>query len=398
MPRAKAQTGPGLFDVLEREAAKEAAITEALRVERDVLGRRAYRGPRKGWTKNAHRLHEIEKVIRHRHGGGACDTDDGEVYLRAAAPHLRKLAAEHSVTFYESAAGFCQALLPRLARSTGPDLIEMLAEDREACRLLKADAIAGVLGVTFEERTTLGLRTIGAVDRSKRQRTLDRKKRDAAYQAAKRAAAGATPRSASKVAAAAALGMSLATYKRRLKAGLLPSQPPASDPISSAIVRSTYPSTTRPGQPMQAGASRSPILGNGIQTVQGSARTGGANQSLGAGGHSPRSIPKVVRTAVPLPPPLPEGRGSMQPDLLDEPQRLGALVTDLIATYTGGILPALLIATVRDQARAKMLRQVDVARQIGISRPQLANALQGRFGLSAAAASNLKTWLAAGVV
>ena len=88
----------------------------------------------------------------------------------------------------------------------------------------------------------------------------------------------------------------------------------------------------------------------------------------------------------------------MHPDLLDEPQRLGALATDLIATYTGGILPALLAATVRDHARAKMLRQVDVARQIGISRPQLANALQGRFGLSAAAASNLKTWLAAGVV
>ncbi|WP_246757432.1 hypothetical protein [Methylobacterium sp. OT2] len=36
-----------------------------------------------------------------------------------------------------------------------------------------------------------------------------------------------------------------------------------------------------------------------------------------------------------------------------------------------------------------------VADQIGISRPQLANALQGRFGLSRSAATNLLEWLAA---
>ncbi|WP_281407649.1 hypothetical protein [Methylobacterium planeticum] len=42
-----------------------------------------------------------------------------------------------------------------------------------------------------------------------------------------------------------------------------------------------------------------------------------------------------------------------------------------------------------------MLKREDVARQIGISRPQLANAMQGRFGLSREVAANLREWLEA---
>ncbi|WP_162244804.1 helix-turn-helix transcriptional regulator [Methylobacterium sp. Leaf469] len=41
------------------------------------------------------------------------------------------------------------------------------------------------------------------------------------------------------------------------------------------------------------------------------------------------------------------------------------------------------------------MTQETVARQIGVSRPQLANALQGRFGLSQSAAANLMRWLEA---
>ena len=54
-----------------------------------------------------------------------------------------------------------------------------------------------------------------------------------------------------------------------------------------------------------------------------------------------------------------------------------------------------LVRAVRDAQRVRQMTQEAVARQIGISRPQLANALQGRFGLSRSAAANLLTWLAA---
>lgn len=41
------------------------------------------------------------------------------------------------------------------------------------------------------------------------------------------------------------------------------------------------------------------------------------------------------------------------------------------------------------------MMQETVVHQIDISRPQLANVLQGRFGLSRSAASNLLEWLTA---
>jgi transcriptional regulator with XRE-family HTH domain len=41
------------------------------------------------------------------------------------------------------------------------------------------------------------------------------------------------------------------------------------------------------------------------------------------------------------------------------------------------------------------MSQEEVAAQIGLSRPQLANALQGRYGLSPIAARRLVQWLKA---
>ncbi|HEV7445549.1 MAG TPA: helix-turn-helix domain-containing protein [Steroidobacteraceae bacterium] len=58
-------------------------------------------------------------------------------------------------------------------------------------------------------------------------------------------------------------------------------------------------------------------------------------------------------------------------------------------------MPVKVIRAVRAFQKARMLKQEDVARQIGISRPQLANAMRGRFGLSREAAANLREWLEA---
>ena len=72
-------------------------------------------------------------------------------------------------------------------------------------------------------------------------------------------------------------------------------------------------------------------------------------------------------------------------------RQIGAPLSD----YAGGVLPDVLVRAVRDAQRVRHMTQEAVARQIGISRPQLANALQGRFGLSRSAATNLLEWLAA---
>jgi transcriptional regulator with XRE-family HTH domain len=49
---------------------------------------------------------------------------------------------------------------------------------------------------------------------------------------------------------------------------------------------------------------------------------------------------------------------------------------------------------VRELARDACLTQDDIASRIGISRPQLTNALHGRFGLSPEPADRLMAWLA----
>jgi hypothetical protein len=67
---------------------------------------------------------------------------------------------------------------------------------------------------------------------------------------------------------------------------------------------------------------------------------------------------------------------------------------DPLADYGGGIMPELVRDQVRDRWRASGLRQDQVAERAGISRPQLANALQGRFGLSPDAAARLRAALA----
>ncbi len=53
------------------------------------------------------------------------------------------------------------------------------------------------------------------------------------------------------------------------------------------------------------------------------------------------------------------------------------------------MLPRELADDVRARLRASGLRQEDFAARVGISRPQIANALAGRFGLSPDVAARL---------
>jgi transcriptional regulator with XRE-family HTH domain len=68
-------------------------------------------------------------------------------------------------------------------------------------------------------------------------------------------------------------------------------------------------------------------------------------------------------------------------------------VTDRLPRYESGVLPDELVALTRSTIRSAGITQEDAARRIGISRPQLANALQRRYGLSVEAAAQLLGFL-----
>ena len=94
--------------------------------------------------------------------------------------------------------------------------------------------------------------------------------------------------------------------------------------------------------------------------------------------------PDHATARIVLPPPT-------QPDLFEagSPAIDGA---DLDG-WSRGPAPPSVVRGVRHELRRRGLRQEDLARRIGISRPQLGNGLRGRFGLGPAAVAGLKTFL-----
>jgi len=64
-----------------------------------------------------------------------------------------------------------------------------------------------------------------------------------------------------------------------------------------------------------------------------------------------------------------------------------------LAGWSSGLAPRAVRCYLRDEIRARGLRQSDVARRLGISRPQLVNILRGRFGASPRLALGLKAFL-----
>lgn len=63
--------------------------------------------------------------------------------------------------------------------------------------------------------------------------------------------------------------------------------------------------------------------------------------------------------------------------------------------YDGGVLTDDLVRQIRAMLRGSGLKQDQIAARIGISRPQLTNALAQRFGLGDAPARELMEFLAA---
>lgn len=368
---------PSLFDEWDRIAARVAATREAIEHEKKHgQGNRKHKGKRQAWSIDRQRIAEVQKVIHHRHGG-ACDTDDGPTYLRAAMPHLLRLYGGGDEG-RDKITGWCGVWLPTMPRDDVSTAVEKAFQDDPPP--LKADTLAGLLNMHRDERTALSLRTIGAVDQTARARAAERKRKNAEHQAAKRKRAGATPRSESKVALAKAQGISLSTLKRRLKQEAAQAAAKRPDPISSAIDPKDLQPTTKPGH------------GTGL-SVPGPAIEVSPRQAVGAGGPTPGVRTRAVPTGHARALPLPQGGFIEHPELFGSDDAWISLGSAL--DYAGGLMPPEVARAVRLAQRARSMTQESVARHIGISRPQLANALQGRFGLSRSAAANLCAWLAA---
>ncbi len=70
----------------------------------------------------------------------------------------------------------------------------------------------------------------------------------------------------------------------------------------------------------------------------------------------------------------------------------GRVVPEGLGSWSSGIAPEKIRHFLRDEMRDRNLSGADLAREIGISRPQLVNVLRGRFGTSPRVAEALKSW------
>jgi hypothetical protein len=160
---------------------------------------------------------EVETIILNRHNG-PCDTDDGGCYAFVAINLLAQ--ANKTAEFLRA---WCAHWTPNLP---APEAEQIIAEAIQHPRWFKADTVARMLGVKLEERTALGLTTIGAVDCSRAARAEARKERNKLKQrerdAAERMAKAANnPAKETAAAACKRLSVSRSTYFKHKKAGTL---------------------------------------------------------------------------------------------------------------------------------------------------------------------------------
>ncbi len=67
-----------------------------------------------------------------------------------------------------------------------------------------------------------------------------------------------------------------------------------------------------------------------------------------------------------------------------------------LGSWSSGKAPEEIRHFLRDEMRDRNLSGADLAREIGISRPQLVNVLRGRFGTTPRVAEALKSWASEG--
>jgi hypothetical protein len=152
------------------------------------------------------------EIIRHAIHVNAMDTEDRDRWLVAHTLHNQ--SAKDQVW------GVIRAAQKMGGGITRAEAIAIVDEANAIPHAWGADRLAKHLGVTYPQRTILGITTIGARDFSKRQRSKQRRYKDRRAKTEKRRAAGMHPQSESLSATQPwkELGVSRATWYRRNKA------------------------------------------------------------------------------------------------------------------------------------------------------------------------------------
>lgn len=160
------------------------------------------------------RLHELARLFASRYAGPKLPDDDaGRDDIEPVIHHLAALRQPA-----RRAEQWLELWAPWL---TIAELRKIIAQGIASARPWTADQLAWRYRVTKEERTMLGLTTIGAIDQGKAARTKRRKERSRQRKAAIRRAQGAKPRAEYEAASLSntkpwlALGISRRTWYRR---------------------------------------------------------------------------------------------------------------------------------------------------------------------------------------
>jgi len=191
------------------------------------------------------RLREIERIISLRYGPGGCDTDDGGAYAILAGHCLiPRLLERHAgradvlTMVVDRFTAWCTRYVPELDPG---EVVRIAGSAFREPRQFRADSAARLIRLTMAERTAARVSTVGAIDcdaagRKELSREAHRV-RSREHMAEKRRAAGARTREevqANSVAARCrAMGISRATYYRRLKAGQIEAEAPRDTSVAA---------------------------------------------------------------------------------------------------------------------------------------------------------------------
>lgn len=157
--------------------------------KREIAKRYRRRRKRSTFQMSAIRIAELNRLFEARHGIELPNDETGRQCVMIAAHHLILLA------------GLPQDRLMRWAYDRAPwltvaEIEQILADVAAHPKTWRADSLAWLLKLTYADRQTLGIKTIGAIDCNKTQRAAKRraaaKARAKAYRAAQKTAAYAT--------------------------------------------------------------------------------------------------------------------------------------------------------------------------------------------------------------
>lgn len=381
---------PPMFDYWDRKLAAVAG-PDVARVQQQNRAleheRQAGRTTRKARSKILQgrvTLTDIGRLIQHRHNG-PCDTDEGETYLKAALPWLVEEAGGfHAEMCDERVQDWVRVATPGLTEAeVCACLDEASARDARGRLYWPAQDLGDLLCLTVAEREGLGITKARPHGMNDRRFEAYQRSRKTAAEKARRIAAGAVAReqSEARLEPWKALGISRRTFYRLKEVERAREAEIARGtnlcPPDTKYLKATTGQCHEESRPLQVPARQASL-----------------SRVVGAGGHSPsgRVRPVAAGHAVALL--LPVGGIPEQMDLPGMWVQVGAPVAAVVE-YLGGIMPPELILAVKAAQRARNQTQETVAHHAGVSRPQLANAMQQRFGLSRSAAANLMRWLEA---